>query len=50
MTMYGACLVRHPPIKEAYAYRFDAKDRSVVISGDTAYAPILLTSLKMPTC
>ena len=37
----SACLVRHPPIKEAYAYRFDAKDRSVVISGDTAYAPEL---------
>lgn len=34
-------LVPHPPIKEAYAYRFDAKDRSVVISGDTAYAPEL---------
>ena len=37
----SSCLVRHPPIKEAYAYRFDAKDRSVVISGDTAYAPEL---------
>jgi len=35
------CVVRHPPIKEAYAYRFDANDRSVVISGDTAYAPEL---------
>ena len=35
------CLVRHPPIKQAYAYRFDAKDRSIVISGDTAYAPEL---------
>jgi ribonuclease BN (tRNA processing enzyme) len=35
------CLVRHPPIKQTYAYRFDAKDRSVVISGDTAYAPEL---------
>jgi ribonuclease BN (tRNA processing enzyme) len=35
------CAVRHPPIKQAYAYRFDAKDRSVVISGDTAYAPEL---------
>jgi hypothetical protein len=23
----SACLVRHPPIKQAYAYRFDAKDR-----------------------
>jgi ribonuclease BN (tRNA processing enzyme) len=33
--------VRHPPITQAYAYRFDAKDRSVVISGDTAYAPDL---------
>lgn len=37
----SACLVPHPPIKQAYAYRFDAKDRSVVISGDTAYAPEL---------
>ena len=24
-------LVRHPPIKQSYAYRFDAWDRSVVI-------------------
>ena len=37
----SACLVPHPPVKPAYAYRFDAKDRSVVISGDTAYAPEL---------
>ena len=37
----STCLVRHPPIKQSYAYRFDAKDRSVVISGDTAYAPEL---------
>jgi ribonuclease BN (tRNA processing enzyme) len=37
----SACLVRHPPIKHAYAYRFDAEDRSVVISGDTAYSPEL---------
>jgi len=37
----SAYLVRHPPIKQAYAYRFDAKDRSVVISGDTAYVPEL---------
>ena len=36
-----SCIVRHPPIKQSYAYRFDAKDRSVVISGDTAYAPEL---------
>ncbi len=37
----SAALVRHPPIKQAYAYRFDAKDRSIVISGDTTYAPEL---------
>ncbi|MDQ3473263.1 MAG: MBL fold metallo-hydrolase [Acidobacteriota bacterium] len=36
-----SCVVRHPPVKLAFAYRFDAKDRSVVISGDTAYAPEL---------
>jgi ribonuclease BN (tRNA processing enzyme) len=33
--------VRHPPITQSYAFRFDARDRSVVISGDTAYAPEL---------
>jgi len=37
----SAFMVRHPPIKQSYAYRFDAKDRSVVISGDTAYMPEL---------
>ncbi len=37
----SAGLVRHPLVKRAYAYRFDAKDRSVVISGDTTYAPEL---------
>lgn len=42
----SACLVRHPPITQAYAYRFDARDRSVVISGDTAYAPELATFAK----
>jgi ribonuclease BN (tRNA processing enzyme) len=36
-----SCLVRHPPIKQSYAYRFDTKDRSIVFSGDTAYAPKL---------
>ena len=35
------CRVRHPPITQSYAFRFDAKDRSIVISGDTAYAPEL---------
>ena len=30
-----AALVDHPPIKPAFAYRFDCPDRSIVISGDT---------------
>jgi ribonuclease BN (tRNA processing enzyme) len=42
----SSCLVRHPPIKQAYAYRFDAKDRSVVVSGDTTYAPELAAFAK----
>jgi ribonuclease BN (tRNA processing enzyme) len=29
-------LVEHPPVTPAFAYRFDAADRSIVISGDTA--------------
>ena len=37
----STCMVPHPPITQAYAYRFDARDRSVVISGDTAYSPQL---------
>ena len=28
--------VRHPPVVPAFGYRFDASDRSMVISGDTA--------------
>jgi len=38
--------VRHPPIKEAYAYRFDAADRSIVISGDTTTSPELVALAK----
>ena len=30
-----AALVHHPPVVPALAYRFDAADRSIVISGDT---------------
>jgi ribonuclease BN (tRNA processing enzyme) len=30
-----ATLVDHPPVVPAFAYRFDAADRSMVISGDT---------------
>ena len=29
-------LVHHPPVVPAFGYRFDAADRSIVISGDTA--------------
>jgi ribonuclease BN (tRNA processing enzyme) len=38
--------VRHPPIVHAYAYRFDAADRSIVISGDTTYSPELIALAK----
>jgi ribonuclease BN (tRNA processing enzyme) len=31
-----AALVDHPPVIPAFGYRFDARDRSIVISGDTA--------------
>lgn len=31
-----SALVQHPKVPIAYAYRFDAPDRSIVISGDTA--------------
>lgn len=31
-----ATLVDHPPVVPAFAYRFDAADRSIVISGDTS--------------
>ena len=29
-------VVDHPPVVPAFAYRFDARDRSIVISGDTS--------------
>ncbi len=31
-----AALVDHPPVVPAFGYRFDTRDRSIVISGDTA--------------
>lgn len=31
-----AALVDHPPVVPAFGFRFDARDRSIVISGDTA--------------
>ena len=37
-----AALVEHPPIRPAFAYRFDAPDRSIVISGDTKRCDALI--------
>jgi ribonuclease BN (tRNA processing enzyme) len=31
-----AAVVHHPPVVPSFGYRFDASDRSIVISGDTA--------------
>ena len=31
----SATLVEHPPVKPAFGYRFDFKDRSIAFSGDT---------------
>lgn len=41
-----AALVRHPPIEHAFAFRFDAPDRSIVISGDTTRAESLIRLAK----
>ncbi len=37
-----AARVEHPMVEHAYAYRFDAADRSIVISGDTARSDALV--------
>jgi ribonuclease BN (tRNA processing enzyme) len=37
-----ATLVPHVPIEQAFAYRFDTADRSIVISGDTARSDALI--------
>jgi ribonuclease BN (tRNA processing enzyme) len=37
-----AALNHHPPIAHSFAYRFDAADRSIVVSGDTAYSKSVL--------
>lgn len=38
----SAAVVHHPPTDPAFAYRFDAADRSIVISGDTAPSDALI--------
>jgi ribonuclease BN (tRNA processing enzyme) len=35
-------LVEHPPVVPAFAYRFDTRDRSIVISGDTKRSDALI--------
>ena len=40
------CLVDHPPVPAALAYRFDAPDRSIVISGDTRRSANLIALAK----
>jgi len=37
-----AALVDHPPVVPSFAYRFDTRDRSIVITGDTAPSPNLV--------
>ncbi|HEY7611382.1 MAG TPA: MBL fold metallo-hydrolase [Gemmatimonadales bacterium] len=37
-----SALVHHPPMDRAFAYRFDAADRSIVISGDTTRSDALV--------
>jgi len=41
-----AALVRHPPVVPSFGYRFDARDRSIVISGDTAPSDSLIALAK----
>jgi len=38
----SAVKVIHPPLPHAYAYRFDAADRSIALSGDTAVCRALI--------
>jgi ribonuclease BN (tRNA processing enzyme) len=44
--MVTCALVPHPLVAPAYAYRLDAADRSIVISGDTAYSEDLIALAK----
>jgi ribonuclease Z len=41
-----AFAVPHATWKYAYGYRFDAKDRAIVISGDTTYSEALIAAAK----
>jgi ribonuclease BN (tRNA processing enzyme) len=41
-----AALVDHPPFAHAFGFRFDSRDRSIVISGDTKPSPNLVQLAK----
>jgi ribonuclease BN (tRNA processing enzyme) len=41
-----AALVDHPPLPHAFGFRFDARDRSIVFSGDTRPSPNLVQLAK----
>src|SRR4051812_43308225 len=41
-----SAVVRHPPMVPSLAFRFDAADRSIVISGDTTPTDALITLAK----
>src|SRR6202043_3972753 len=41
-----AFAVNHGSWKHAYGYRFEAKDKVIVISGDTTYSPGLIAAAK----
>ncbi len=41
-----AARVKHPPVSPAYAYRFEHRGKSIVISGDTTYSENLIQLAK----
>ena len=41
--------VIHEPIEPSLGYKFEYKGRSLVITGDTSYAPVSYTHLTLPT-
>jgi ribonuclease BN (tRNA processing enzyme) len=45
-TTVTSCLVDHETIRPAFAYRFDTRGRSIVISGDTRYSDDLVALAK----
>jgi ribonuclease Z len=41
-----AFAVNHGTFKHAYGYRFEAPDKTIVLSGDTAYSPALIAAAR----